>query len=69
MLAAWNFCSTETRTDFKGLGGRDREHSVTQLGLEFVKDRFAKSSGHIADHTGDSTTDGIIGIFCPNDAL
>lgn len=42
---------------------------MTQLGFKLIEDGLAETAGYIADHTSDSTTDGILSIFCFNDTL
>jgi hypothetical protein len=42
---------------------------MAQLGFELVEDGLTKTSGNIANHTGDGTTDRILSILGSDDTL
>jgi len=69
VLATGNLRASESRTNLKGLGGRDRKHSVSELSLELVKDGFPKTSGDVSDDASDSPSDRVLCLLGPQNPL
>jgi len=55
VLAAGDLGSTETRADFKRLGGGYRQHGVSQFGFNLVETGFSETRGDVPDDAGDGS--------------
>lgn len=69
VLAARDFGSTETRADLKRLGCGDRQHGMSQFGLELVEAGFSETRGDVPDDTGDGSADRVLLFFCTDNSL
>src|SRR5690606_35451689 len=61
--------TTESRSNLKRLGCRDRQHRMCKLCLQLVKAWLAQTCGHIPDHTVDSASNRVICLLGLNDPL
>ena len=57
-----HLATTEAGADLEALGGGNAQHGVRKLSLELVEAGLAQTHGNIADHTGDSSSDAVVGI-------
>lgn len=69
MPASRNLGAAKTRANLEAFGSGDGEHGVSQLRLQLVEHRFAKTDGGVADDAGHSSSDRVLGLTSAEDTL
>lgn len=69
VLAAGHLGTTEAGADLECLGGRDREHGVSEFRLELVEHWLSKPRGYTSNHASHGPTDRVEGFLGTNNTL
>lgn len=69
VLAAGHLGTTEAGADLESLGGRDREHGVSEFRLELVEHWLSKPRGYTSNHASHGPADRVKGLFGTDNAL